>query len=185
MRSIIVGKQIPVPVSRKPAFSSLVRIIIGQQLSGKAAETIWRRLEEALPGKTISQLHYDKLSDWELRKIGVSHQKKDYIRNLSKLLHANANFFEDLSILCQQKCIEELKKIKGIGDWSASIFAMSAFGHLDVLAKNDATIKKTVIELYGEDFTEDSENWNELMRKWSPYRTVACRVLWHWADGNL
>ena len=73
MRSIIVGKQIPVPVSRKPAFSSLVRIIIGQQLSGKAAETIWRRLEEALPGKTISQLHYDKLSDWELRKIGVSH----------------------------------------------------------------------------------------------------------------
>lgn len=165
-------------------FEALTRIIIGQQLSGAAADTIFNRLikmagDKKLKPDTILDMNSDLL-----RNIGISYSKIDFIKNLATNCRNNPSFIHDLSALSASDCISKLTELRGIGIWTASIFAMFYLGHKDVLAKSDASIEKAVKLIYGKKYIAGTTQWFALTNTWSPYKTVACMVLWSWIDAK-
>jgi DNA-3-methyladenine glycosylase II len=165
-------------------FEALSRIIIGQQLSGAAADTIFNRLVKLAENKKLKP---DTILDMDsdlLRSVGISYSKIDFIKSLAITCQNDPSFIPGLSALSAPDCISKLIKLRGIGIWTASIFAMFYLGHRDVLATSDASIEKAVELIYGKKYIADPKRWFALTNSWSPYKTVACMVLWSWIDAK-
>ncbi len=161
-------------------FSSLVKIIISQQLSGSAAKTIIGKLENQLDNNVYDPRKISKISTKDLRLCGISNAKITYIKGLSDVLLNNPLYFKKLRNSSKNEAINELSKIKGIGIWTASIFAMGPLGFEDIFPYGDVTLIKAIKLIYGEDFLIE-----DVISKWSPYKTYACRVLWQWVDKGM
>ncbi len=161
-------------------FVRLTRAIVGQQLSVKAASTIWGRFEKLFK-KGITAEKILKLDDDEIRACGISYPKIKYIKDLSEkvatkqlLLHT----FEDAD---EETIITNLTQVKGIGTWSAEMFLMFALARPDVFSVKDQGLRNAIVRLYGLKNPTD-DKLLKLSRKWSPYRTYACRILWESLD---
>jgi DNA-3-methyladenine glycosylase II len=165
-------------------FHSLVRIIISQQLSGKAADTIFNRLLSILNVKYIKLDDILNVQIEKLRTAGISYSKCEYIASLATFLNEHPKFFSELDPNDPDFTIDKLISLRGVGRWSASIFAMTCLGMENILPKNDATLMKAIEKLYGEEMTKE-KNLNYLFQKWTPHNSIACRVLWTWADINF
>lgn len=155
------------PISKSKYFEDLVDAICSQQLSGKAAKTIFGRFKNLLikvtPGNIISK------TDQELRNCGLSWQKVSYIKDLA-IKTANGELqIEKLDKLSDEKIIAELVKVKGIGKWTAEMFLMFSLARPDILPKDDLGINKALKSL--KISAKDTD-------KWKPYRTVASWYLW-------
>lgn len=161
-------------------FSSLVKIIISQQLSGSAAKTIIGKLENQLDNNVYDPRKISKISIKDLRLCGISNAKITYIKGLTDVLLNNPLYFKKLRNSGKNEVINELSKIKGIGIWTASIFAMGPLGFEDIFPYGDVTLIKAIKLIYGEDSLVD-----DVISKWSPYKTYACRVLWQWVDKGM
>jgi len=161
-------------------FESLVKIIINQQLSNIAANTIFLRLKNLvnsnnkLDSEIIRNIDIKKL-----RKCGISNAKSNYIINLSNILLDNTNLFNDWKKLDYENASIEIQKIKGFGKWSSDIIQLSYLGNLDVLPINDATIKKAILKIYNFNLDIDTEKKLDWAR---PYRSILSRYLWRWID---
>ena len=127
---------------RTDLFRSLIRTIIGQQLSIKAARTIWGRLERELGEVSPEQVLV--LSDEKLRSIGLSRQKITYAKHLSDMVLNDEINLDTMHNLSDLKVMESLIKIKGIGRWSAEMFMIFSLGRLDVLSVNDVGLKRAI-----------------------------------------
>lgn len=155
------------PIKKSMYFEDLVDAICSQQLSGKAAKTIFGRVKNLLvkvtPEKIISK------TDQELRDCGLSWQKVSYIKDLSSRIMNNELGITNLNKLNDEEVITELTKVKGIGRWTAEMFLMFSLARADILPKDDLGINKALKNLKIK--AKDTE-------KWKPYRTVASWYLW-------
>ena len=163
-------------------FTDIVRQIIGQQLSGKAADTIEGRFKKLLKKTNpFSPSEILKLDSEVIRAAGLSYSKIKYIKGL-----AHAVIEKDLDLTTIEKLSDEdvivhLTKIKGIGRWTAEMTIMFTLRRPDVFSLGDAGLRNAIHKLYGI-ATDDLDRISALSMTWKPYRTFASRYLWKSLD---
>lgn len=165
-------------------YQELVDSIISQQLSIKAAATIFNRFK-ALFGKAFPTPKQILTKDiGELRSAGLSRAKATYVRDLAQHVLDGKLMFDQFDRLSNQEVIKELVAVKGIGEWTAHMFMMFCMGRLDILAHGDLGIKNGIQRLYGLDHQPSAQEIIELagQKHWHPYETVACWYVWHSID---
>jgi 3-methyladenine DNA glycosylase/8-oxoguanine DNA glycosylase len=157
-------------------FIDLLEAIANQQLSGKAAATIFGRVRDLCKGKITPDVIL-KLSEAKLRRAGLSFAKIKYAKDLATRVMNNELIIKDLDKLEDEKVVEELVKVKGIGRWTAEMFLMFSLGRPDIFPVDDLGIKKGFEKVTGKKFDKD-KSAKFALKYWSPYRTVASWYLW-------
>jgi DNA-3-methyladenine glycosylase II len=164
---------------RSDHLSALAGAIVSQQLSTKAAATIFGRLLSLFPEKQIpSAAAIAALDDAALRGVGLSGQKIGYLRDLCARIGDGRLRLEDLDGLPDEVVIERLTAVKGFGRWTAEMFLMFRLHRPDVLPVGDLGIVNAVRKLYGLRKQPDAKRLIEMGEAWRPYRSVACWYLW-------
>lgn len=159
--------------------SALVRAIVGQQLSTKAAATIFGRLEALLPGSAVTSAEaISRLDDGALRAAGLSGQKVGYLRDLSARIIDGRLVLDTIEALDDEAVIERLMSVKGFGRWTAEMFLMFRLHRPDVLPVGDLGIRKAVQQVYRLRTRPKPERLLKIGEAWRPYRSVACWYLW-------
>lgn len=159
-------------------FYSLVSSIVSQQLSTKAADTIWKRFVELLPDGKVVPESVLKLEDQSIRDAGISWSKIKYIKDLAQKTQDSGILFEQFEIMTNEEIITELVKVKGIGRWTAEMFLMFAMQRPDVFSYGDLGLRRAIQNLYGMDHEPSLDEAEKISQKWMPYRTIASRYLW-------
>ncbi len=175
------------PRAGRPAdhYGALVRSIVGQQLSTKAARAIYGRLTERYGGRTPTPAEVLADDPDELRtSAGLSHAKVRYLRSLAEHVQNGSLKLERLDDLPDEAVIAELTAVKGLGVWSAHMFLMFHLQRPDVLAVGDLGIRNAVKRLYGLDELPGPAELSEIAEPWRPHRTLACRYLWRSLDAT-
>jgi DNA-3-methyladenine glycosylase II len=162
---------------REPVFETLVRSIVYQQLSGKAAATIFGRLSDALGGEFTPQTML-KLSPRKMQSLGVSRQKREYIRDLAKKTLAGDIDFELCAELDDDEIIARFTSVKGIGVWTVHMFLMFALQRPNVLPVGDLGVRSAVKKAYGLEALPTPADVARIAEKWHPYCSVASWYLW-------
>ena len=164
---------------RKDHLSALVGSIVSQQLSTKAAATIFGRFIALFPGGEIPDAAaIAALDDAALRAVGLSGQKVGYLRDLSARIADGRLRLDELEGLLDEEVIERLTAVKGFGRWTAEMFLMFRLHRPDVLPVGDLGIVKAVQKLYGLRKTPDAKRILKIGDGWRPYRSVASWYLW-------
>jgi DNA-3-methyladenine glycosylase II len=163
---------------RADHFSALVRAIVFQQLSTKAASTIHGRLVALLPNGELTPAALAAVTDEQLRSAGISRQKGGYLRDLSTKVAGGVVPLEDLERMDDEQVIAALTRIKGIGRWSAEMFLMFRLHRPDVLPVGDLGIVNAVMKVYGLRKKPTPDRLRRLGEAWKPYRSVASWYLW-------
>ena len=169
------------PVSDATHFHHLTRAIVYQQLSTKAATTIFGRVV-ALCGGTLDPVSVLAQSDDALRAAGLSGQKTRYVKDLATHTRDGLLPFERVEAMEDDDVIAALTRVKGIGVWSAQMFLISRLGRLDVLPVLDLGIRKGVQRAYGLRRLPAPRYVERLGKRWSPYATIASWYLWRLLD---
>jgi len=167
-------------------FQSLARAIIFQQLSGKAAKTIFDRFCALYPNKKFP-LPNDvlKTTDAKLRQVGVSAQKAGYLKDLALKCTDGTINSRRFPRMSDEEIRSHVIAVKGVGPWTADMFLMFTLGRSDVLPTGDLGIQKGMQRLFNMKALPTAEKMQKLSEAWRPYRTVACWYLWRLADeGN-
>lgn len=165
----------------EPTFPALAESIVYQQLNGTAAMSIFNRFAE-LAGKPLTPEGILKLSDQQLRGVGLSKQKSSYLRDLSAKTQAGLLTFEQLGVLSDDDVIEHLTQVKGIGVWTAHMFLMFPLRRPDVLPTGDYGIRVAIKKHYRKRKLPDPKTMQKIAKSWAPYRSVACWYLWQSLD---
>src|SRR5688500_9916428 len=163
---------------RADHFSALVRAIVFQQLSTKAASTIYGRMVALLPGGELSPAALAALTDDQLRSAGISRQKAGYLRDLCAKVTAGVVPLDDLEAMDDEQVVAALTTIKGIGRWSAEMFLMFRLHRPDVLPVGDLGIVNAVMKVYRLRKKPTAARLTRLGEAWKPYRSVASWYLW-------
>lgn len=162
-------------------FKDVLETIVSQQLSVKAASTIWSRFEK-LVGSVVP--NNPILLDTDvLRGVGISLQKSKYIADTCSHFVSGEINQSQLVSLSDEEVISKLTKIKGIGRWSSEMILMSSLGREDVFSLGDLGLKTAVSKLYGVE-RDDLVAIEKISRNWSPFRTYASRYLWKSLDNE-
>lgn len=158
-------------------FRALTRAIVGQQLSTKAAATIWGRFAAACGGRPTPRA-VARVSDAELRTVGLSGRKLGYIRDLSARVADGSLKLRSLDVMSDDEVIAALTAVKGIGRWTAEMFLIFRLQRPDVLPLGDLGILKAVQRAYGLRGLPSPERLARIGERWRPYRSIACWYLW-------
>jgi DNA-3-methyladenine glycosylase II len=158
--------------------TALVRAIVGQQLSGKAAATIFERFRALFPGSVISAPGISALDDATLRGAGLSGQKVSYLRDLSARIADGRLKLDELDALVDEEVIERLVAVKGFGRWTAEMFLMFRLHRPDVLPVADLGIMKAMQTIYRLRARPKPAKMLKIGEAWRPYRSVASWYLW-------
>ena len=161
-----------IPLRRtSEGFDRLLSTIVSQQLSVAAADAIWNKIELAGLNK-IQKIR--KVSDQELRDVGLSKQKIKYVRSL-----ANANInYRSLRTMPTSQVVNELTQVSGIGNWTAEIYAMFSLGRADVFAPGDLALQEATRILFNLPERPSEKDLRSMAKDWSPWQAVAARLLW-------
>ena len=159
------------------AFLTLVRSVVGQQISVKAADSVWKKLEE-LCRDSIEPKRIKSFSEDELRSAGLSRSKANYIQNIAKsdILEVNWSNLDD------EEAIDLLCKIKGIGRWTAEMFLIFHLARPNILPLGDIGLIKAIELNYNNGEKMTKEELETYGQKWSPWCTVATWYLWRSLD---
>lgn len=163
-------------------FHHLVRAIVYQQLSGKAAATIHRRFLELMGSEVASPRAVMRKNLRQLRRVGLSRQKAGYIKDLAAHVDSGRLPLDNVHELSDAAIIAALTDVKGIGVWSAQMFLMFRLGRPDVLPALDLGIRKGVQLTYGLRSLPSPKRVLELGASWSPYASIASWYLWRSLD---
>lgn len=169
---------------REPHFETLVRSIVYQQLSGKAAATIYGRLAETAKVDPLTPESILKLRPQKLRTLGLSQQKLDYIRGLAKLAREGEVDFAGCSAMDDACVIEHLTKAKGVGVWTAQMFLIFALRRPDVLPLGDLGLRTAMQRTYGLAEPPKPAEMAQIAEPWRPYSSVATWYMWRSLDGS-
>jgi DNA-3-methyladenine glycosylase II len=164
-----------------PEFASLAEAIVYQQLNGKAAETIFNRFA-GLAGNPLTPEGILKLSDEQLRSVGLSKQKSAYLKDLAAKTAAGMLDFSKLSELPDEEVIQRLTQVKGIGVWTAHMFLMFSLRRPNVLPTGDYGVQMAVKKHYRKRKLPKPKDMEKIARAWEPYRSVACWYMWRSLD---
>lgn len=163
-------------------FEALVTSIIGQQISGVAQRTVCGRLEDRIG--TITPAAINSLSRDELKRLGISYRKADYIQGLAASVQSGALDTGRLYDLPDDEVISELSSLKGIGSWTAEMIMIFCMQRPDILSYGDFGIRKGMRMLYRhKELT--AERFKRYRKRYSPYGTVAGLYLWAIAGGAI
>jgi DNA-3-methyladenine glycosylase II len=165
----------------EPTFHSLAGAILYQQLNGKAAVTIFNRFT-ALAGDPLTPEGILKLTDTQMRGVGLSKQKTSYLRDLSEKTKAGLLEFERLPELSEQQVIEHLTQVKGIGVWTAHMFLIFTLRRPDILPTGDYGVQAAIKKHYGKRKWPKPAVMEKIAKPWAPYRSIACWYLWKSLD---
>ena len=164
-------------------FEALVRAIVYQQLSGKAAATIYKRFKNLfIKNKYPSPIMVMKRSHEELRSVGLSNQKASYIHNIADAFYTGA-IPNDINIIGDKEVIECLTTIKGVGPWTAEMFLMFTLNRPDVFPVTDLGIQKGFQLFFQLDKLPRLDQMIKNAEPWRPYRTLASWYLWRIVEG--
>jgi len=166
------------------AYGTLVRAIVGQQLSTKAAATIYGRVLELFEGHTPAPKQLLKVDPDRLRAAGLSRAKVVYLQDLAQHVEDGALELELLPDLPDEEVAEQLTAIKGLGRWTADMFLMFHLGRPDILPVGDQGIRRAIQVEYGLRKLPDAKRMRKIAKPWQPYRTLACLYLWSSLDNT-
>ena len=165
-------------------FQSLLRSIVFQQLSGKAANTIYERFVNLIPKTvTLSPKEVLKLDKDEMRKTGLSFQKINYLRNLAYFFENNSFQKKDVERMTDEEISNALTQIKGIGQWTVDMFLMFTLNRADILPYTDLGIQKGFKKIFNMNNLPSKKEMETHSNIWRPYRTMASWYLWRTVDG--
>lgn len=159
-------------------YLKLVESIVSQQLSVKASDTIFMRLKKLFPKEVITPEKLVKLPEETLRSCGLSYQKIKYLKDLSVHVIEKKLSFDKYDKLTEEKIIEELTQVKGIGRWTAEMFLMFHLGREDVFSLGDLGLRRSIEKHYFNGKKATDKQIMKISKKWSPYRTYASMILW-------
>jgi 3-methyladenine DNA glycosylase/8-oxoguanine DNA glycosylase len=165
----------------EPEFCSLAESIVYQQLNGTAAATIFGRFA-ALAGDPLTPEGILKLSDEQLRSVGLSKQKSAYLKDLSAKTASGLLDFARLPELSDDEVIQHLTQVKGIGEWTAHMFLMFSLRRPNVLPTGDYGVQVAMKKHYKKRKLPKPKDMQKIARAWEPYRSVACWYMWRSLD---
>jgi DNA-3-methyladenine glycosylase II len=168
---------VPEPRNSARGAQTLLRTIVGQQVSVAAARSMWTKLEGAF-GSPPDLAKLLAASDEELRAAGMSRQKSGYLRSLAELVLSGELNLENLPEE-DEEAIALLTRIKGIGRWSAEIYLLFAEGRADIFPAGDLAVMVELGRLMGLDGKPSEKHLRELAEAWRPYRGAAAVLAWH------
>ena len=163
---------------RRPALEALLRAIVGQQLSGAAARTIFTRFKGLLDSEVVTAEAVLALPESTLRSVGVSPQKARFLHNVCRTVAASQLDLQSLASLTDEQVMESLVAVNGIGRWTAEMFLIFHLQRPDILPRHDVGIQRGLQLAYGLPSKPAPQTVAEIGRKWSPHRTLASRYLW-------
>jgi DNA-3-methyladenine glycosylase II len=190
MASIIkeTNFQIYLKPPERSVFTALLESIVSQQLSVKAADSIYVRFINLFPDQLPTPTLILPLEDTTLRSVGLSAQKAKYIKNVASFALENSLEAADLEILTDEQLIDLLTQIKGVGRWTVEMILMFTLQRHNIFPIDDLGIYQSMLEAYQVDATQSKKEIRsqlyQIAEKWQPYRTWACRYLWKWRDRN-
>jgi DNA-3-methyladenine glycosylase II len=170
---------------RKNVYLHLCYSIMSQQLSTKVADVFHRRFLDLYNGKEPKAEQIAATSFETLRGIGLSNAKANYILNVCRFFMEEKITDAMLDKMNNEEVIKYLTQIKGVGQWTVEMILMFTLGREDVFAVDDLGIQQAICKLYTVDAADKKamkEKMLAVSKKWSPYRTYACRYLWGWKD---
>ncbi len=180
MERLTLQQSPTIEVQPKPSadfFVHLCESIIGQQLSEKAGDTIWKRFVALFEDQPITPATLLAIPDELIRQAGTSNSKVRYLKNLAESVINRQVRLDEITAMENEAVIEHLIQVKGIGQWTAEMFLMFSLGREDVFSHGDLGLKNAIKRWYV--LPEyNRENIETLTAKWSPYRTFASKVLW-------
>ncbi len=173
--------------AQKNVYEALIRSIIFQQLSGKAAGSIHLRFLALFENNFPHPNRIQSLSLEALRSAGLSRQKSGYVKNVADFFLEHNLLDKDWSTETDESIIKQLTQIKGVGQWTVEMILMFTLKRMDVLPLDDLVVKNSMINMY-----KVKEKGRALKKKllqiaepWRPYRTIASLYLWQWQDTVL
>lgn len=164
-----------------PEFHSLAEAIVYQQLNGKAAVTIFKRFA-ALAGEPLLPEGILKLTDAQLRSVGLSKQKSSYLKDMAGRAARGELDFSRLPAMTDDEVIKHLTQVKGVGVWTAHMFLMFTLRRPNVLPTGDYGIQMAIRKYYKKRKMPKPEVMTKVAKPWEPYRSVACWYLWRSLD---
>lgn len=178
------GENLEITLSIHPdSFLRLTRAIVGQQLSVKAAGTIFGRFEKLFQNG-INPKELLKLKAQDIRTAGISFKKISYLHDLAEKTLTKEVLLNDFNHKPDEKVIEDLVKIKGIGRWTAEMFLIFSLGRPDVFSNGDLGLQNAIQKMYKLGTKPSLEYLEKLSFKWSPFRTYASMILWRSLDNE-
>jgi DNA-3-methyladenine glycosylase II len=163
--------------SRADPWEALARAIVGQQLSTRAAASIWGKLVGIFDGEMTPEALLRRRPQ-TLRKAGLSNAKVTFLRDLAARVKDGRLDLKRLKDLSDEDVIAELVEVKGIGLWSAEMFLIFHLGRPDVVSAGDLGIRRAIQIAYGLDQLPGPEEMERIAEPWRPHRTLACLYLW-------
>lgn len=159
-----------------PQFSTLVRIILGQQISRHVAHTLWERMQTKnwTSADRLSRCNYE-----DLQSIGLSRRKSEYIIDLAKQCHSGEISFAALNQTDSETFRTRLIKVRGIGEWTISNYRLFCLADFDAWPGNDLALMEAVKRLKSLDKRPTHQQMDKLAADWRPYRGAAALMLWH------
>jgi DNA-3-methyladenine glycosylase II len=175
--AVVERHGVPDPRKSEPGAQTLLRTIVGQQVSVAAARSMWSKLEAAYGSPPDLNLLL-AATDEELRSAGISRQKAGYIRSLAELVISGELDLHNLPA-DDEEAIALLTRIKGIGRWSAEIYLLFAEGRADVFPAGDLAVMVEIGRLMGLADKPSEKQLREIAEQWRPYRGAAAILAWH------
>jgi len=163
-------------------YGALVRTIVGQQLSTRAARTIYARLVGLFGDNPPTPAELIAAEEADLRAAGLSRQKISYLRDLAARVHGGKLELESLHALPDEEVAARITAVKGLGRWSADVFLMFHLGRTDVLPVGDLGIRRAIERAYGLPALPGPDDLRTIAEPWRPHRTLACMYLWESLD---
>jgi DNA-3-methyladenine glycosylase II len=186
MRRVIEQTTMPDFTASGDVYYDIIKSIVSQQLSVKAAATIFDRVCGMFPDKYPQPEYILEVPLEQLRAAGLSNQKANYVQNVARFAQENNLEKQDWASMTDDQIVEYLTTIKGVGKWTVQMVMMFTLGRPDIFPVDDLGIQHGMIRLFNLSDTgkELRIKMLQLSVPWSPYRTVAARYLWRWKDQN-
>ena len=163
---------------RNDPFQSLVESIIYQQLAGKAANAIYNRFINYYNNKQITPTLILNSPNDNLKKVGLSNRKIDYLKNLASHVYDGRINLEELPKMNDDEIINKLVNVKGIGRWTSEMFLIFSLGRQDILPVTDLGVRKAIQKIYSLSELPKPNIMMEIAKPWRPYRSIATWYLW-------
>ncbi len=185
-RKVIASIELTDFNKKNDVYSDLIRSIISQQLSVKAAATIHGRFLKLFRSSYPKPNLLLKKTNEQLRTVGLSRQKSGYVKNVAQFAMKENLLDTDWSKYSDEEIINYLTQIKGVGKWTVQMILMFSLKRPDVFPVDDLGIQQGIIQLYNVKETGRSlkPKLIQISEKWSPYRSTACRYIWKWKDSQ-
>lgn len=169
--------------ARRPGFTTLIKIIIEQQVSLSSAKTVNKKLKRNI--KPFTPLRFKELGIAHLRSLGITRQKSSYCINIAKAILDDKLDLKSLNNLSDDNAREMLTWIKGIGSWSADIYLLMVLRRSDIWPSGDIALASAMRKIKRLRSYPTNEKQIKIAENWKPYRSVAARMLWqHYLNGK-